>query len=163
MNTKAVFREFDLPSFGYPKPAPRAAQEPAFYNLHQRVLASKPSGAIVDLINGWYAAGHVANDNYTPAGWKADANKEALYQRVVARSCRTCHVAFGGGNSTELSWMTYAQFQPRRGSVSYDVCTGHTMPHAKITFENFWTATPSRADVLAGFTASDWAAIGTCK
>jgi hypothetical protein len=164
VNIQASFREFDLPTFEYPGAAPRAAQEGNFYLLQMMIRKTKPAGAIVDLIDHWYAAGTTADDSYVPAGWKGDANQIALYTTVVGRSCRTCHVALGGSAPRERSWMTYEQFKNQRGMVVFDVCRQHIMPHAKVTFENFWTASPSRSPVLETFTSAGWTTpVGTCK
>jgi hypothetical protein len=168
----ASFREFDTDSFRYPggNVTLPIASRPAFHALNQLVKDSNPQPAIVDIINGWYAgladpANDPPNMSFTPAAWKDTVAKENLYKQVVAKSCRTCHVAF---NSTNVAWSTYSQFQIRRGTIQNYVCgtpgvaagtPDKYMPHALMTYRNFWLSTgPHRPTALALFSEADWPA-----
>ena len=55
---------------------------------------------------------------------------------MVARSCRTCHVAF----RPELTWSTWDQFKGEEdfGNISYITSRGE-MPHAVITKMNMYS------------------------
>jgi hypothetical protein len=67
----------------------------AIYNLNQNVLKAGPNTATSELIAGWYANGSTTLDkNYLPASWQGQGPAStAFYQNVIARTCRTCHVA----------------------------------------------------------------------
>lgn len=172
----ASFREFDIPAFRFPGGAinPTALTQQALYDLNQLVKLSGPQPAIVDLIDGWYATAPPAQDNnWAPAAWKTPAvpaQAEPLYRNVVARSCRTCHVAFGSDPVPfGIDWTTYAQFRSHRGGVDSYVCgTNKFMPHALITYKNFWLSTaPSRPAALQSFQIPggppfDWAQFASC-
>jgi hypothetical protein len=167
VDTGASFREFDLTSLKYPAANPQAAQEPSFKQLNLIVAASQPASAITDLVNGWYAGNSSTQiSTYVPIGWQASPQKQGLYSNVVAKSCRTCHVAQDSisSNST-ISWLSYSQFQTKRISIQDYVCGPNKyMPHALITYKNFWlSASPASPQALAAFSAPDWVAFGTCK
>jgi hypothetical protein len=168
----ATFREFDIPAFRFPGGAvlPDPATEQALYDLNQLVKLSGPQPAITSLIDGWYLAAPPAQDNtWAPQEWKSiitgSPNTEPLYNDVVGRSCRTCHIGFGSDHNQGLSWNTYSQFEGHKGSIDYAVCTGKFMPHAIITYKNFWLSTsPNRPAALKTFTEPLWGApIGTCE
>ncbi|MBW8878522.1 MAG: hypothetical protein JF614_26485 [Acidobacteria bacterium] len=169
IDMKSSFREFDLPSFRYTSGRDFTKLTPqeldTFKALNDVVVASQPSDPIKQLIAGWYAGGgSTFNDKFVPAQWIDAANplKQQLYLGAVAQSCRTCHVAFRGG---DIDWSTYSQFQRRRSIINLYVCgSSKIMPHAAITYINFWgSRSPSLPNQLAQFKASDWTAFGTCK
>jgi hypothetical protein len=157
------------------RPAPNAAEMTAFKHQNFIVRGTDPTlstQAIKDLINGWYHwnnirdipvqipvnggvlyidphPGNPAEDNsFFPPGWANtmnDMNIQMLYTGVVAKSCRTCHVAFSNNNNKghypnqqqlRIDWTTSQQFLTDIFTGSY-VHTG-LMPHAPITFKNFW-------------------------
>jgi hypothetical protein len=167
--TGASFREFDAAAFRYPGGAvtPDATTEQALFDLNQLVKLSQPQPAIIDLIDGWYLGGTPTQDsNFTPAAWQASVDKIDLYRKVVGTSCRTCHIGFGSDPQNQgLNWVSYTQFQQQRTSVEFAVCGSYKyMPHALITYRNFWLSTgPHRPDTLRNFTASDWVAFGNCQ
>ena len=108
-------------------------------------------GAILEIIKGW-ANGQPTdppNTAFVPMGW---TQKPQLYQDVVARSCRTCHVAFNSSSPTSgISWAAYSQFSLRKGTIQFYTCgDSKYMPHALMTYRNFWLSLgPHRPDVLA--------------
>jgi hypothetical protein len=172
----ASFREFDTDSFKYPggNNTLPAASRAFFYNLNQLVLNSNPQQPIQDIINGWYQG--LANPNtdppntaFTPAGWidAGQPQKQQLYLDVVSKSCRTCHVAFSSNSPVSgLTWNTYAQYQLHHDTIQSYVCgDSKLMPHALITYRNFWLSTgPHRPDELGTFAAPDWTAFaGGCQ
>jgi hypothetical protein len=162
------FREFDLESFRYTGGRTHeqlTAQEFAdFKRLNQMVADTNPAPGISEVISGWYASGGDKPDlTFVPAGWKNASlpAQEELYLKVVAPSCRTCHVALRG---TLIDWTTYDQFRDERSSIRFRVCSanGKIMPHAAITYNNFWSN--HRPDVLKTFEKlPEWPAIGTCQ
>jgi len=125
--------------------------------------------AIKQLVNGWYHwynirdipvqipvnggvlyidphPGNTAEDNsFVPPGWaNTTMQNQMLYTGVVAKSCRTCHVAFtnnintGNGNSgIGIDWTSSLQYVSDGLTKSY-VQEGE-MPHAPVTFTNFWS------------------------
>ena len=140
----------------------------------QLVKQSNPQPAITDLIDGWYAVAAVPpeqDNNWAPPEWKVgvtgSAATEPLYRDVVGRSCRTCHVAFSSDAGLGLNWNDYLlQFAPNRGGIRYAVCNAKYMPHALMTYRNFWlSASPHQPTVLETFAGPSWAAFppGTCQ
>jgi hypothetical protein len=164
----ASFREFDIGSFRYPSgtatdPRTNVPTDPtlldAFKRLNEFVEKSQPAPAISELIKGWYAKPNIPFDaDFFPIGWQTHSD---LYLNVVAKSCRTCHVALRGN----IEWKTYQELKDANdfGDVQDLVCGANRrpMPHAKITYNNFWSS-PSPA-FLASFSATDWPALGTCQ
>jgi hypothetical protein len=162
----ASFREFDLATYGYPAGGPRSAQELAFEQLNKIVLRTNPAPAIKDLITGWYADGGSQNRDYIPLGWADSAEHASLYENVVARSCRTCHVALDSYYSNNaISWTSFEQFKAERSQIRRFVCGDHkTMPHAGITFSNFWLSDSGKTPAyLAAFHDVGWEPFGECK
>jgi hypothetical protein len=167
------FREFDTESLRYPGGIDvlPVAQRQTFFDLNQLVKDTAPQPEIVDLINGWYAGiapTDPPNDTFTPAAWidAGQPTKQQLYQQVVGKSCRTCHVAFGGGSSPfALNWSRYDQFQNHRGIIQSFVCGDDKfMPHALMTYRNFWLeGGPHSPTVLGSFAVPGWASFGGCQ
>jgi hypothetical protein len=166
----AHFREFDLASFRYstgthtdPKTnvPTDASTLAAFKRLNQFVLSTKPPRAISEIIGLWY---HKTSPPYdsaaVPTGW---SSHQDLYRDVVARSCRTCHVAL----SDRLDWSKYSNFKQNRPTIKAYVCDGpenRYMPHALITYVNFWQSSgPNSPKSFGEFSAPDWASFGSCK
>lgn len=170
------FREFDVYSFrdsSGSNPdvangiADVLAQEPSFLQQNLMVANTNPAPAIIDLLNAFYDNGASAtvDPNAVPSPWQAAttgaASTEDLYRDVVAKGCRTCH----GAQSPALDWDSYAEFAAARNLIYFDVCDFKAMPHANITFKNFWLSDgPHAPDVLGSYTGpSGWAApLGAC-
>jgi hypothetical protein len=144
-------------------------QQGAFQEQNQMVRDSSPEAAITDIINLWYNGNDTLpfNKDAVPSGWSADNNTKNLYLKVVAKSCRTCHIAQPNLNANSLAWHTYEQFKNYRvnGLIPFAVCYGEAndadakrarfMPHANITFKNFWLD-PDAYSTLGNFTGSGW-------
>jgi hypothetical protein len=166
----ASFREFDLASFRYSKlsGASRAKQETKFATQNFMVQSSNAAPAIQEIIENWYFAngnnGNRQNSNAVPSGWAAHPD---LYLNVVAKSCRTCHIAQDSVSSNDsISWDTYDQFSGDRSTIQDYVCGQQKeMPHALITFKNFWLSkNPHSPDSLAKFQSlPEWPAFGSCR
>jgi hypothetical protein len=166
----ASFREFDLASFRYSKlsGASRAKQEANFATQNLMVQSSNAAPAIQEIIENWYFSngndGSHQDSNAVPSGWTVHPD---LYHNVVAKSCRTCHLAQdSASNNDSISWDTYDQFVADRPTIQDYVCGQQKeMPHALITFKNFWLSkNPHSPDSLAKFQSlPEWPAFGSCK
>ncbi len=165
VNAPSSFREFDIASFKFARPGtraddssrsvPTAAEQVAFKALNNMVRNSNPAAGIKQLIEGWYAPSmsrSTQDTAFVPPGWK-DANKPAdntlpnFYLNVVAKSCRTCHVAF----EPFRNFSDFPGFYNYRSTTDAFVFGSATkfMPHASVTFKNFWNE--GVADKLAKF------------
>jgi hypothetical protein len=151
----AYFLPYDTGNFAYSTTLGLrlSDQEAAIRSLNMNVLDSNPTPATSALINGWYASGPTLNQNYIPASWIATNSQIAIdfYQKVIARSCRTCHAALPNSN-----WDDQTQFTPSRAlSFASIICGGTAsnpyrvtlnpnpalyleMPNALVTFNRFW-------------------------
>jgi hypothetical protein len=176
----ARFIGFDLEAFQYSQyePSPgvfpfeRAAQEPDFKVLNQRVLDTNVAPATQEIIEGWYGGpglpNATQNSNFVAAGWKPPVSvqdKSSLYLDVVKPACRTCHATRVGRVSWD-TWDTPAPFDGFKesgGGINYFVCTSRTMPHAKTTYLRFWQSfAPYQPQALASGGLDFWTATGPC-
>jgi hypothetical protein len=151
-DTGGKFIVFDLSTFIFPTDGgwTRNDQEIAFMKQNMVVKAAGAPPAIVELINGWYqnfGTTGKANDAFVPTAWMNQPNtnlpfpSQKLYLNVV-RTCRTCHTALRNA----VSWRTYGQFVTNVSGIQTRVCAGNagrdTMPHAAISYLNFWRTLP---------------------
>lgn len=178
-NVGGHFLPYDTGNFEFSSKAglTEADQEAAIYNLNQNVLNAGPTGAETDLITGWYSSSHTLNKNYVPPSWTGQsATAISFYQNVLARSCRTCHVAMVEGYNFDH----YTNITPGgpfyRGEdatldVGTTVCGGrqviraHTMPNSLVTFNRFWQSSGTAVDqpsILSLFFGSNVSPTGTC-
>ena len=152
-------------------------QEEAIYNLNQNVLKAGPTASGTSLINGWYASSHTLNKNYLPPSWAGQsATAKSFYQNVLARSCRTCHVAMVEGyNFDHYSNITpggpFYRGEDATLDVGTTVCGGqqvmraHSMPNSLITFNRFWNSAGTAVDqpnILSQFFGTNVSPTGTC-
>ena len=118
--------------------------------------ADNADDPIVDLIDGLYhpasvdVPGSVAVDTHVPDDTADPANswavKPSLYNVVVKKYCRACHIA----QSSYIDFFNYGEFDTFKGSIDYDVCSSLEMPHAEAAFANMWLSTdPAAAHYLA--------------
>ena len=152
-------------------------QEAAIYNLNQNVLNAGPTASETSLINGWYASSHTLNKSYLPPSWSGQsATAKSFYQNVLARSCRTCHVAMVEGYNFDH----YTNITPggpfyRGEDATFDVgttvCGGrqvvrsHSMPNSLITFNRFWNSAGTTVDqprITSKFFGTNVSPTGTC-
>jgi hypothetical protein len=165
----ASLREFDLPSFGHPSGVSLDANGvptdpvllPRFQRLNDFVVASNPQQAIKDLVAGWKALqpGTAFDTTFAPPAWKGTPQRTAMYQQVVAKACRTCHVAFGATDPQfGHNWATFDQFNNDNSFIQSYVCgTSKFMPHALMTYRNLWLSVgPHIPDVLANPGVAGW-------
>jgi hypothetical protein len=173
VNMGSSFRELDIATYKFPegRDTANSTEKAAFkqQNLIVKGAAAADTIAIQpikDLINGWYPGASDDQDNtFTPSGWTG--TPQSLYHDVVKQSCRTCHVALDAQTGASgLGWISYAQLEGRRSFLPYIVlCDARQMPHAVITYRNFWlSAGPHRPASLRTFSnGSGWQQIGACQ
>ena len=174
VNMGSSFRELDIATYKFPggRLTANAAEKAVFKQQNEVVRGASNSTisvkGIKDLISGWYPGASADQDNsFTPPGWAGNP-RQALYHDIVKASCRTCHVALGPGTGDEfdVDWTTYDQLKNRRGFLkSFVLCEDRFMPHAVITYRNFWlSGSPHRPAVLRTFQdGSNWAQLGPCQ
>lgn len=180
INAGASFRELDIATYKFPggRLVANNAEKTAFRQQNLIVKGAAPGDTIAiqpikDLIAGWYPGAAIDQDNtFTPTGW-VGAPQQDLYRDVVKQSCRTCHVAQDANTSDNgIGWISYEQLRKRRifngvpGVLQdFALCKGRFMPHAVITYRNFWLSSlPHRPAVLRDFAnGAGWPAIGPCK
>ena len=185
-NVGGHFLPYDVGNFEFASTAglKKCDQETAIYNLNQNILNANATVAEQELIHGWYSTRgnegcaasvtHVLNENYLPASWATqDATSVAFYQNVIARSCRTCHVAMIDGFNFDHYTNIVSNNNPQQlPGGSYDfavtVCGGpnslsanfvrwYTMPNSLVTFNRFWLSyqntigIPDQATLLQNF------------
>lgn len=180
-NVGGHFLPYDVGNFEFSsKPGlTEADQELALFHLNQNVLNSGPTQAERDLIAGWYAGGTTLDKNFTPASWLATGDATAIdfYRKVLARSCRTCHVAmvepynFDHYDNVAPSAQTVV-FPDAGFDMGINVCGGsvhirrdHMMPNSLITFNRLWLSSGTADDqpaLLQQFYGADTAADGVC-
>jgi hypothetical protein len=153
---EAHFFPFDIANFEFSSKAKlrREDQEEAIYNLNQNVLRTDVNAAERELIMGWYKAGHTQDDSFTPE-FIIGATSQAFYHTVIARSCRTCHIAQRDelsindlnfrrliSNAPTLAELVCGQkvhFPTEgAGNLGADLVRAYAMPNSKVTFDLFW-------------------------
>jgi cytochrome c5 len=175
-NLNAKFIPFDISGFVF-APAPYkgidlASEEASFKSLNQDfVWNTNPPQAVRDIIVGMYGAtppgGSTSQDtSFVVSGWQGTspvANQEQTYRNVVGPSCRSCHVSQAPAS---LDWSTAAKFKNVAGSIDFNVCLLHVMPHSKVTHNRFWLSlAPHQPPILNTFltTVLGMAASGGCN
>lgn len=177
------FREFDIYSYRDgtlgDKPNTLAsgltailAQEADFLELNEHVVDSAPEPAISALVGQFYNGNGTLpfDQDAVPPAWNLDASTADLYRKVVAKACRTCHLAQPNVDQNSMAWATYEQFRNYRTTIGFAVCFGDPvsptfeedkrfryMPHANVTFKNFWLDADAHT-TLGNFTRGDWPA-----
>jgi len=180
-NIGGHFLPYDVGNFEFSsKPGlTEADQETAIFHLNQNVLNSGPTQAELDLIAGWYAGGTTLDKNFTAPSWLATGDATAIdfYRKVVARSCRTCHVAliepYNFDHYDNVAPFAQTAVFPDAGfDMGINVCGGsvhirrdHMMPNSLITFNRLWLSSGTADDqpaLLQQFYGADTAADGVC-
>jgi hypothetical protein len=103
--------------------------------------------AFFDLYNRWYH-GDIIFDEKGPPPTPYSADPD-FYSNVVARSCRSCHVAMDGANFEtkdpvntpffrNLVCGQAAQNLQIGGTPGNDAASSYMMPNAQVTFDRFW-------------------------
>ena len=171
----AHFLPYDAGNFEFSSTAKltEAKQELSIYHLNQNVLKAGPTPAEVALINGWYAAGHTLNKQYLPPSWQAAAALDpsgttaSFYVDVLARSCRSCHVALRGeynfDNEANADPNGFNDLLPASAfDISVNVCGGdlylwrdYMMPNSLVTYNKMWLTYLNTATFLDGTPVPD--------
>lgn len=156
-NLGAHFLPFDLANYAF-SASPgltEGDQLGAFKLLNQLLLDTDITEAGKNLIAGWYAAGGASpNKDYVPPSWLAQGpNAIALYSKVIAPSCRTCHVAAKPQydfdiyrNTTNGGLLLETTFPRIICGGDREISQNHTMPNALVTFNRFWASAGTMND-----------------
>lgn len=170
-NIGAHFLPYDVGNFEFSSQAglTKADQEQVIYLLNQNVLLAGPTPAEQTLIAGWYASGQVLDENYLPPSWVATSTNlnnnpyaADFYTKIIARSCRTCHVAFPQYDFNQSVNFFGNEEVCGLGPETVnavDFLRYHTMPNSLITFNRFWlsgtavdlSGDPSQVDLWNNF------------
>lgn len=135
------FIPFDVAEFTFPNVAgfDKASQQPVFKQLNEDIVrATEPLNSSIDeVITGMYSGGPVQSEDFVVTGWNGQPNEQVMYREVVARTCRTCHVA---NVFPSLQFTASTQVANLLGQAESRVCVQNVMPHALRTHKNFWTS-----------------------
>jgi hypothetical protein len=137
--------DLQLPIFELNENAWLVDRDIAFQNL--RTVPNAVSNAFDDLFDRWYHGDIVFDLNALPPSsligspYGADADK--FYSNVVARSCRSCHVAMDGANfetkdpvkTTDILNLVCGQAAQNGIDTT---ASSYLMPNSQVTFDRFW-------------------------
>jgi hypothetical protein len=153
-NLGSKFLPFDIGNYAFSTETglTRSDQELAIKRLNMLVRSTEPAEsntAIKKLIEGWYGGNTdpneitIFNEGYIPDEWLTGAVRAAspepatapqFYQSVVAKSCRTCHVAL-----PNFDWDSRVPFgEPFVCGGSSNIHLNGTMANSKVTFDQMW-------------------------
>jgi hypothetical protein len=146
--------DLQLPIFELNSNAFVVDRDIAFQNL--RSAPNSISDAFDDLFDRWYHGGIVFDLNALPPSsprgggappYGVDTDK--FYQNVVARSCRSCHVAMDDANfETKDPVRTPFFLNLVCGQAAHKFPSGdptasyYQMPNSQVTFDRFWLSDP---------------------
>jgi hypothetical protein len=126
------------------------------------------SAAAADMIKVWYggvaggtaALGASATGTYVPAGW---VGREGLWNGVVAKYCRACHLLRGTWNQNDIAFSSFAGgFDNYKERIKAHVFDRGNMPLSLFVQQNFWTdsgAVSALADFLEDGTTPSGVAV----
>jgi hypothetical protein len=169
------FLPFDLHLFSYPAAKSKLSQQTAFKKLNTDIVrgvsAANPNNsgtAIVEVIDiAFYPGGSATQKEFDViAGWdpgNVNSNTHKLYQNVIARACRTCHIA---RPFNAPSFSTKGDFDMLIGSIQDKACVRKIMPHAQRTNDVFWQSLSPNMPAfleLYGQTVLGWATGGAAS
>jgi hypothetical protein len=118
------------------------------------VRNAAPSPELLEVLEGMYGPGCTGNQQvgFAVPGWDDPVagtpnlpNKEEVYAKVVAPSCRACHVS---QTPSDITWATASAFEGSGGFISSLICNQHVMPHALVTHNAFWLSTNPHQPLL---------------
>jgi plastocyanin len=148
----SVFLPFDLHAFtivdgitpvgGVLGEFDKANQQEAFRHLNQEIVAvTEPGAPILELIDEFYPGAGTGDqvEDFVVPGWSSAASHEAMYRNVMRPACRACHLA-----QINAPGPTFQDASEAVGSISAirsRVCDQGVMPHARATYDRFWTST----------------------
>jgi hypothetical protein len=144
----ASFLPFDMASFELPSDCVTAVDSlcsaERFRQLNEIVSSTALTNRTVTLISGWYppTSTNAIQAMWRPQGWTSPQAIE-LYDKVIARSCRTCHLNLSQGKAFFDLYTTTTLSKLRNNFNSTVFSTTRTMPHAYIPDYNLWCGRPS--------------------
>jgi cytochrome c553 len=142
----AQFLPFDVDSFAYHPSLSKADQMDEFEDLNLLVKATVPVGSTTrELIDGWHAAPGVFDGDFVPAGWEGSKESEAFYEYVYRPYCQMCHTSQANAPKTFANFSAFGDFIT---TVTCGTPATISMPHAEVTYENFWKSS-ARAHLTA--------------
>jgi hypothetical protein len=162
----AHFLPFDIGNFEFSrKPGfTQVDQEEAIYQLNQNVLQTNANQAEIELIQGRYKTGHIQDPDFVPSNLTPD--QQDFYRKVIARSCRTCHIAQRDRDS--IKDLTFSKLgvnlvkpvpldPPDLAELvcgqTDDLLRAYAMPNSAVTFNLFWLSPQTLNDQLQQFHA----------
>jgi len=95
-------------------------------------LATCPDSTVAHKENytcGWSTAQPAA------AGASPPFNMRAFYLQVVAKECRTCHIAL----ADRFNVQNFAEWSSSGGTIEADVFGSNKMPFGEVSFVDFWS------------------------
>lgn len=110
-----------------------------FRQLNQIVRDTSLPNRTTELIDGWYPTADPVQAHWIPPGWES-ITATTLYDEVIARSCRTCHLNFLSGAAF---FNPYDEVKLQKIFTSTVFSPTQTMPQAYIPDYNLWCGTPS--------------------
>jgi hypothetical protein len=150
-NLNASFMPFDAANLRFFEPCqpgsvhgcglrpavPNGPEQGPLKELNRMVSATHPSLAVQNLITGWYGVGltrTTQDQTYIPPGWSKNMTDTRLYEQVISRSCRTCHI-----NSVRNNFvLTATELNAQKAYTA--LCTSpRAMPHTFVTYAHFWS------------------------
>lgn len=163
------FLPYDVEAFSFSS-APGLRQEdvePVLKKMNRNVLDTRPTAAVTELVQGWYAAGGAEQDaTYLPPSWaKRPKVEQDFYHHVYAKSCRTCHVVFKEAlnfdhhenvffedpQATELEGLGRLDTSMCGGSAAW--VRNFSMPNTQRLLDAFWASSGTAEDQPALFDA----------
>ena len=156
-NIRSHFMPFDLENFAFSsQPGLTEADQQAKFKIlndlvrlvEERNTSDFASEAIASLIKAWYPPDTVSfTKNYVPDGWNNNSDDRVFYSQILARSCRTCHIAHirSGRDSQDGNFERGPEsvnpismlFDSVCGKTS-DVSFNHAMPNALVPAYRLW-------------------------
>jgi hypothetical protein len=147
----AHFLPFDIASLAFHSSKPgltKADQQEPIFHLNQNVLSTNVNTAESELIHGWYEQQpqtFVQDELFVPLDIMVHPDQRKVYENVIAKSCRTCHIAQRDERSIrDLTFSRSSSFS-FVGLSNTMVCgerdelvRAYTMPNSEVTFNRFW-------------------------
>jgi hypothetical protein len=159
-NLQSYFLPYDVDNFRFSSRSPNRLDDlqlPIFelndnaFRVDQNIAIqngrSGISNAFDELFNRWYPPGSMVfiENAPPPSSVPTYAGEgDSFYRNVVARSCRTCHVAMDLANFETIDPVAFVSSRNLVCGESFlDLATdlrvpSYVMPNAQVTFDRFW-------------------------
>lgn len=137
----------------------RANQENAFRELNRIVLQTDPTRALRNLIEGWYGGPGLPgsfDETWVPYGWTFTPEATSLYQNVIGKYCRACHIQRAYPESmtnpnalaSRMDFDEEADLEGLRNQIGQTVFARSTMPLALVTYDKLWNDPAAVAELI---------------